>query len=283
MGLNISIDNGTTYTKISYNSSVIGIDSNNIVRRAAFNGASYAIPSVVSRIDDDLQFGFDALNGGGNVVVYRGFKLLINETDASVLERNSYTDKFTPKYITKEFLKYVMKLFTDSCNTEGLHVDSVKICMPLIWGQNNNTRPEDVVLTDIMTSVLKNAITELDGEYSKVFDQHTDVSIINEPAAAMAMLIDNYKANEGRNYEGAILLADIGGGTFDVLLANVYSNDGISMFEPIKKWGLGLHSEDKLGQAGFAYINDVLTKSISSQLGISEFLLKKDAVVLFLD
>ena len=242
--MNLGIDFGSTYTVLSaYDATTGQVD-------AIEHNNSTNIPSVVSHRGSDPQlhweYGVLAKKNTGKKdrEIFKAFKMLLPENNEQILQERGYT-QYSPADITARFL--------DNCLTTGLQkfkeekIEHLVICAPEIWSAAIHTADGRPILRDIC----------------KKFPYVNTVQVVSEPAAASAFFAFNFEKNAGRPFDGHILLVDYGGGTLDITLTKVYNRgDGRVEIKVLKRNGAGENENGRVGQAGVAYMEDVVTQAI---------------------
>lgn len=249
--MNIGIDFGSTYSTVAkYDSSTGTAEAMTLSE-----GASASIPSVVSLSKKGvITSGAAAKEQAGKktVRIFEAFKMLLNESNRSILQRRGYDDQYTPQVITKCFLESILQGALKREGSESL--DNVVICAPEIWWK-------DVLTLDgraILRTVLKD---EIDIPVK-------DVRVVTEPEAASAFIAYNYEKATKSSFNGHLLLIDYGGGTLDLTLTQV-SSDGNGTMEISyrESGGAGENHPDArgnctIGKAGIAYMQNVVTLAL---------------------
>lgn len=256
--MNLGIDFGSTYSMISYYNPV----DDTIQAVQPINGTKY-IPSIACYdYNDNLVTGEEArtvLSGDMDKTAYRAFKMLLPECDKEKLEARGYTEENTPRMIAKEFLKQQIEIAKDYCSVERFK--NVVICVPASWNDKLYTMSGKAILRDICREI----------------DMMDNVQVISEPAAASAYFAYNYNRNTKKLYDGLILIVDYGGGTLDITLTKVNTvkrSDGIQSMEidVLGQTGAGENHDEKIGDAGIAYLEGVLKLAIEKAgMTVSEY------------
>lgn len=241
--MNLGIDFGSTYSIFS-----VYDEKNDIVKALELTeGGSKYIPSIACVDDDEnLITGQQAksfLSEQHDLQPYRAFKMLLAETDRERLAARGYSADITPRSVSKAFLQQHMKLALNGAE----QFDHVVICVPEVWDREILTMGGKAVLRDICKEIgLANTVT-----------------VVSEPAAASAYFAYTYKKQSGKNYDGAILIIDYGGGTLDITLTRVTTvtrEDGTNAIEidSCGQAGAGENHPDQVGDAGIAYMEGVV-------------------------
>lgn len=268
MANNIGFDFGTTYSVISR--------LKNITRKADGSINSYeleaCLPSeaahspcqdsiVLKNQDGSLTFGPLARRrtGRGGATVYKGFKMMLAETNEEVLKTRGYDGEYTPSRIVKEYINDVLQRHIITNNQEK--IDKVVIGVPEIWFSDVSTIDCRTILEDIV-------------EQLPYVDK---VELVSEPAAACAFFVENYKQKQKKPFNGKILLVDYGGGTLDIALCDVQEKGQCSEVTVIKRCGAGLNEEGFIGKAGIAFIEAIVKLALGpSGLSVDEMISNRD-------
>lgn len=238
--VNIGIDFGSTYTTISVYRHDTGM-----VEALAMSSSPY-IPTTVALLGDKYEYGRAArsVTGKRGVKLLRGFKMLLAESDAALLQSRGYTPEHTPTRVAGRFLEYCLRqALVDLHETK---VDQLVVGVPEIWNQNLSTLDARIVLRDMLQEL----------------DFVEKVQVVSEPAAATAFFAHNFKLSTGREYEGCILLIDYGGGTLDLTLTNVSASSGSVEIKVLERTGAGENEDGMIGKAGIVYMESVMAQAI---------------------
>ncbi|HCS73579.1 MAG TPA: hypothetical protein DIW17_06875, partial [Clostridiales bacterium] len=259
---NIGLDFGTSYTVVSRlknmeknkKGEMISLDLEACLPN---EGAlsPYQDSVVLRNPNGTLTFGplTRAETGRKGMLVYKGFKMMLAETDQDVLTKRGYDETYTPEYIVKKYLDDILHRYIDMSNLEENRIDKVVIGVPEIWFSDASTINCRTLLESIVSS----------------FPYVNQVELVSEPAAACAFFVFNYKKNIERRYKGKILLVDYGGGTLDIALCDVHENGQSSEVSVIKRCGAGLNEEGFIGKAGMAFI-EAAVKLALKPLGLDD-------------
>ena len=251
MGNNIGLDFGTTYSVISKLKNIEREKSGairNYELEACLPSEAAHSPcqdSIVLKAQDgSLIFGPLAREKTGRkgTTIYKGFKMMLAETDNSVLKSRGYDDEYTPQKIVQAYLNDILLRYVSGSNAEINEIDKVVVGVPEIWFSDVSTIDCRTALEDIVST----------------FPFVKKVELVSEPAAACAFFVENYKKNTRRKYRGKILLVDYGGGTLDIALCDVQENGQSSEVSVIKRCGAGLNEEGYIGKAGMAFIEAIV-------------------------
>lgn len=240
MGECIGLDFGTTYTTLS----IVNDSEPKAVDFGKRNKSVFDVPTILAVKKSDpstVEIGKNAASRilSDEYTVYRGFKMLLTETDTEVLKSKGFTDSFTPEMATELFLS---KLFDEAKLRINDSIDRVVVGVPFVWtSKNNNYFQGNDRKKQIVVDVVKKASGAKDVEFRA------------EPELAGGYFADKLKKIAGKAYIGHILVIDYGGGTLDVTLCRVTTeSDGTRRVEPIGPgWGVG-ENHDKNGQIGNA-------------------------------
>ncbi len=252
--MKIGIDFGSTYSTISkYNPTTDNVEALHLEE-----GAPVSIPSAVSvaRKDGSVSCGDVAKSRTGSMAytVYDGFKMLLVETDPKVIAAKKYTDKYTPKYITRCYLESLLQGVIQRFGKDDKVLEEVFICIPEIWSSHITTLDGRNLLVDILTKDINVPIRK--------------VNVVTEPEAASAFFAHNYEKETKKRFNGHLLLIDYGGGTLDITLTQVIS-DGRGKMEIGYREGGGVGENHpdmtgniSLGNAGLSYLQAVLLMAL---------------------
>lgn len=249
--LDIGIDFGSTYTTVSTYRADRGVPEAIQPSEAA---SSPFIPTVAALHlkNRRMKYGDMArgVTGQKQYQVFKAFKMLLNETDAHVLEERGYTQEYDPATVAKLFLSDLIEIIAAR---EGQGIHKLVIGAPEIWFKQVGTLESRGILRNICRGI--NNISE------------KNVAVVSEPAAACAFFAHNYFLERKKNYNGTILLVDYGGGTLDISLTQVIPSDsrsGIQMMEikVLECNGAGENVDRMVGQAGILYMESVMKRAI---------------------
>ncbi len=251
---NIGLDFGTTYSVISRLNDVTknkagritdySLEACQLSQRSTFEDSI-----VVKKSSGEYVIGSPSrsLIGRNGVTVYKGFKMLLPETNEDILSERGYTGTDTPRNICDLYISDLIDRYAKSFREDNVCIDKVVVGVPAIWFDDLPTVDARSVLQSIIAS---NPYVKPDG-----------VELVSEPEAACAFFTENYRKNTGKKYKGKILIIDYGGGTLDIALCDVNDNGNTSEVTVIKRCGEGQNSkcDDKLvGVAGMAFIEGVV-------------------------
>lgn len=260
MAVNIGLDFGTTYSVISKLKNITNkadgsIDTYEL--EACLPSEAAHSPSqdsiVVKNQDGSLCFGPLARDriGRKGITVYKGFKMMLAETNKDILKVRGYSDEYTPIRIVKEYIDNILQRHLTANTTEDI-IDKVVIGVPEVW------------FTEVSTIDCRTLLEDIVSELSYV----NEVELVSEPAAACAFFVENYKKNINLPFSGKILVIDYGGGTLDIALCDVQDKGKSSEVSVIKRCGAGLNEEGFIGKAGVAFI-EAIVKLALEPTGIS--------------
>lgn len=246
--INIGLDFGSTYT-------VVSTYRNGEVKPVLLiMGVSPFVPSVVLRDDmDDLEYGLTAKQrtGQADTVLYKAFKMMMAETDEEKLKERGYDETYTPQRITREYLEAILSQVLEILEEET--IDMLMVGVPEIWYEERLQRVDCCTkLCDICRS----------------FSFVKEVQIVSEPVAASAYFIWNYKKTMEKEFNGHILLIDYGGGTLDITLNEISSEEGVSNIVVQERTGSGENEDGEIGKAGIVYMESVVSSAIEQCLKI---------------
>lgn len=243
--VNIGIDFGSTYTTISVYRKNTGM-----VETLSMSSSPY-IPTSVALTGGKYEFGRAArsITGKQGVSLFRGFKMLLAESDPGMLAARGYTAVHTPRRVAGRFLEYCLRQVLGYLHVAK--IDHLVVGIPEIWNEQLSTLDARTVLRDLLRDL----------------DFVEDVQVVSEPAAATAFFAHNFKLSTGREYDGKILLIDYGGGTLDLTLTDVSAKNGTIEVKVLERSGAGENEEGMIGKAGIAYMESVMAGAIG-QSGI---------------
>lgn len=260
MAVNIGLDFGTTYSVVSRLSKVIRDSSGSVLDyelEACLLSEQDKTPCqdsiVLKKANGELEFGPLAKEGTGRkgTTLYKGFKMMLAENDAAVLEARGYDVEYTPKRIMEAYLSDLLQKYLRVNGEE--RIDKLVVGVPEIWFSEYETLDCRTALEDIL----------------EAFPFVERVELVSEPAAACAFFVENYKNIKNEKYKGKILLVDYGGGTLDIALCDVKENGQCSEISVIKRCGAGLNEEGYIGKAGLAFLEEIVQITLQ-RAGFSE-------------
>ncbi|MBR2295555.1 MAG: hypothetical protein IJ869_07325 [Clostridiales bacterium] len=249
----IGIDLGSTYSGFARYDT-----ANNRIEPITFTeGAPFSIPSVIYiNSKGQVSTGSAAKNKiGKKGVRYEYFKMLLNEKNEDIIKSRGYDDQYTPRVITRIFLEENLKAALRRYNEQS--IESLCICVPEIWADSVQTLDGRSILRDILL------------RESDVSIENDHVQVVTEPEAASAFFAYNYELESHKMFNGHLLLIDYGGGTLDITFTEVKSaGEGNMEIKYVASCGAGENHIDKdgygvVGNAGIAYIQDVIRKAIN--------------------
>ena len=251
----IGLDAGCTYMTVSY----MDKDQNG-PRAMTLSQDSPYIPSVAAydHVTGNYEFGRAAKSRTGrkNVSLFKGFKMLLPETDAEKLAKRGYDPVNTPEHITRLFLENLLKKVLADLNDQV--IDRLVVCAPEIWNDGMDTLDGRLILSRICQ----------DMAFVK------EVQVVSEPAAATACFAYNYRMKNKKSYNGSILLVDYGGGTLDITLTSVSETTdgekGAVEVRVLDRTGAGENEDGEIGKAGIVYMETVMAEAIRRSGGSCE-------------
>lgn len=260
--LSLGVDFGSTYSSVSSYRE----DRDNVEPMIGGMGTPY-IPSVVSVRNNVYEFGTAAKNQTGrkNVETYKGFKMLLPDSEKNVSVRRGYTRE-TPEEISARFLKYLLEQAIEYFH-DGEAVDHVVVGVPEIWFQNLDSIDARMKVKKICEDL--------------PFVRRADV--VSEPAAACAFFAYNFMKNdpEQAGFDGTILLIDYGGGTLDITLTSVSADENEESRMQIKvleRTGAGENEEGNIGNAGIVFMENTMLRAVlQADDSLEEESLRRDA------
>lgn len=256
--INVGIDLGSTYTTVS-----VYDEDMKYVKAISLESDNPYVPSVVSREGKKFNFGRTAKvkTARSNVKVFKAFKMLLNETSPDKLRQRDYDaidntlsqeeqlNLNTPEQITKRFLEYLLKKTMDYMNADS--IDKLVIGVPEIWNEVS-TYGGRKVLRDICCGFPFVA-------YKDKRNRTKNVEVISEPSCASAFIAHKYFGE----YNGDLLLIDYGGGTLDITLSSIITDErGQMEILVLDKKGAGENVQKKVGQAGIIYMETIVERAI---------------------
>ena len=238
--VDMGIDFGSTYTTIS-----VYRHNTGMVKTLTMSSSPY-IPTTVALMGNKYEFGRAArsVTGKRNVRIFKGFKMLLPELDAQLLEGRGYDSTHTPRRVAARFLEFCLRQALQCLHETKIH--HLVVGVPEIWNQRLHTLDARAVLLNIL----------------REFDFVEDAQVVSEPAAATAFFSHNYKLSTGREYDGSILLIDYGGGTLDLTLTNVTAEASSVQIKVLERSGAGENEDGKIGKAGIVYMETVMAEAI---------------------
>lgn len=245
--MNLGIDFGSTYTTVSR------YRTDHEVLEAYDTGDGVAIPSVVAvnSNNNKTSTGFvaKARTGKNGFRSFKAFKMLMMESDKSLVEYRQYDDTFTPKWAAETFLNEVVfeaeKTFGE--NT----VEQLVVGAPDVWFHNFETLSGRAMVRDICNSI----------------DTVQNVKIVSEPVLASAYFAYNFQKATGQPFDGAILIIDYGGGTLDLSLTEIRKGRNSAYeIKMLESNGAGENTDKHIGNAGIVYMETLLADLIRKEL-----------------
>lgn len=264
--MRLGIDFGSTYSTISRYEST----DDRVEALTLMEGESASIPSAVSisKKKGAVMCGNSAKNKVGKEAfhVFEAFKMLLVETNEDRIAERGYTEQYSPRYITKCFLEYLLTGVLNRYGEEEEEVEELVVCVPEVWSNTVRTLDGRNILREIIRDDVK-----LPGDKTV-----QSVRIVTEPEAASAFFAHNYEREMGKSFNGHLLLIDYGGGTLDITLTEVVS-DGTQAMEIgyRESGGAGENHPDNfgnylVGNAGIAYMQRVLALAVSESDALEE-------------
>ncbi|MGN0299058.1 MAG: Hsp70 family protein [Lachnospiraceae bacterium] len=247
--MNVGIDLGSTYSTFS----VYDKEQKIVKALIVGQGGSQFVPSIAG-IDFDGNFctGLAAkdLVGDSDCRVFKAFKMLLPEKNPDILRERKFTEEYSPRKIAKRFLEEHLKIILHDFGEEKF--DQVIICAPEVWNEKAGTLDGRIILRDICHEI--------------EFIEH--VRVISEPEAASAYFAHSFEVQKHSPFEGNVLIIDYGGGTLDITITNVNSCE-LNKVQVTARYneGAGENQKKKIGDAGIAYMEGVVTLALQ-QAGV---------------
>ena len=256
--MRIGIDFGSTYSTVAK----YFPESDTVEALTLMEGEPSSIPSVVSisKKMGSKMFGSSAKKkvGKSAFTIYDGFKMLLVESDEKMLGNRGYSSITTPHSISRDYLEYLLSGIVNRYGNNDNTIEEAVICVPEIWSSRVRTIDGRNILRDILSNEIN-----LPNDF-----RIEKVKVVTEPEAACAFFAHNYERENNKKFNGHILLIDYGGGTLDITLMEVISNDDLSMEIGYREsGGIGENHPDSngnliLGNAGIAYMQRVAAIAI---------------------
>lgn len=265
---NIGLDFGSTYSIISNVKNIERDLKGNIISYdlEAFSpgqSESYCQPSLIMRKGEEYYFGVTARNkivsAKKKPIVYRGFKMMLAEKNTLKLKERGFDDVVTPHKAVKLYIENFLERYARTSKKEEISIDKLVIGVPEVWFSGNEV---DDSSKKVITPSADNRRIIKEIVSSIPLLRSTKIELVSEPAAACAYFVHNYKKSTGKNFNGHLLLIDYGGGTLDVALCKVCENGNKSEVTVIEKSGAGENTEGHIGEAGLAFMDEVVQLSL---------------------
>lgn len=247
--MNLGIDFGSTYSSFA----TYDKRTNQAVVCHPIEGESPAVPSLACiGYDDEMLTGYSVrnhLNDDPDARLFSAFKMLLVESDETILRSQGYDRVYTPKKITEYFLRQQIRRIL---HTQKEPANNIVICVPETWTTKKafkrNLQDGKTVLRDIIASM----------------PEVNSVAVVSEPAAAGAYFSYYYRRKRQKPLEGMTLVIDYGGGTLDLTLTELIPSVADSTQIKVRfRTGEGENSYGRIGNAGIAYMENVMEKAIS--------------------
>lgn len=246
--VNIGLDFGSTYTVVS------AYRDGEVKPILLTQGTSPFIPSVVLKDEsEEFDFGLMAKQrvSESEATIYKGFKMMMTQTDEQKRKERGYDKQHTPEWITKKYLEEILE--------ETLEVLEEETIGRLVVGVPANWYEKKVPALECCTKLR---------DICRSFSFVEEVQIVNEPAAASAYFTWNYKKVTGEDFCGYLFVVDYGGGTLDITINQVSCDGEKSNVIEIDRTGAGENEEGQMGKAGIAYMEAVVSSAIEQCLAI---------------
>ncbi len=248
MGESIGIDFGTTYSSITHLTNIKKDSKGNIVSsdiEAIKIGTKETLDTLVVDSNGERYFGTGArlwADSDPDAKTYKGFKMLLTEKRKELLDEYGYHTG-EPSIITQEYLKYLINSYKSSTSGK-IDIDSLVIGVPEVWYKTGIEN----------RNMLQEMLEEQVGEGK--------VKLESEPVLACSFFAYKHKEKTGKDFIGKILLIDYGGGTLDIALCDIQKDKPIQIKY---KTGEGANEQNKLGDAGLAFLEAVVYRAIDPQ------------------
>lgn len=243
--MRIGLDFGTTYSKITF------LDAEDRLQVFSYPGelGRRSIPTAVAYYTAPgsvpaMAIGEAARERAGqpSIDYCEGFKLLLPLPDAASWTRAGWRSMRSPTEVTTDYLRHLLLGDRQSLVRMYGPIDSLVLSVPQLWqskGQNHGAQ----VLEGIVTSL------------GLPLDH-----LRSEPVCAAAYYATRYLELEGQpdrasGFDGALLICDVGGGTFDVTVCRIQGR------KPIKVIDFDGSGESGTGLAGLAFDRDAVRRA----------------------
>lgn len=248
--IDVGMDLGSTYTIISiYRKDTGRVETLNLGMTSA------SIPSVAILDKGHFLCGMPVKGSAAslNTRIFTDFKLLLAEKSHERLQSYGFDETYTPEKLTHAYIEEILRRALVYSHAHV--IDRLVVTVPYFWCDGSDAAGRSEALRSICLDLN--------------FIRH--VQIISEPVAASVFFAKNFQALTGEAFEGHMLLADYGGRSLKLTLADVSGerSDETVTVEILEHTETGENSEDK---AGADYIETLL------RLVMCEAGLKEDAV-----
>ncbi|MCP4749657.1 MAG: Hsp70 family protein [Proteobacteria bacterium] len=202
----LGLDFGTTNSILSYYDPRL-----KAVNAFALGGAgtSEFTPSLLSlekKNRDNVAIGRSAEKNRGdpNFKIFKGFGMLLTDTNPAKLDRLGFDTQDNPKRITRRYLSLLLEAY---CKEQDLDepIETLIVTLPDIWIKEGRHAAREV-LQDICRTLSP---------------QPRTVRMLSESVAAAVYFAYNYRLLKGRKFEGHLLVCDFGGRTLDISLSEI--------------------------------------------------------------
>ena len=266
--MKIGIDFGSTYSLISTYDEI-----SDDIKELQPDGSTAVTPSYLS-IDSDgeVLYGNNAKRKlmDDTYRHFSGFKMMLVEQKSDsvgiqTLQKNGYGGIYSPRYITQLYLRAMLDGVLSETSSAGrlpeIHegFEQIYICVPELWSRSIKKMDGCYALREILKD-------DLGVE---------NVNIVMEPEAASAYFAYKYEKKTHKKFNGYLFLIDFGGGTLDVTLSEVRSdNSGSVEIKNLCSDGAGENHENcygqtESGQAGMAYMQR-LVQNVLNAHGVND-------------
>lgn len=183
---------------------------------------------------------------------YKGFKMLLAEDDESVLNERGYGGGLSPDDVVRGYISDLLNRYIDRFSSTEEGIGSLVIGIPEIWTESRAKQNKQKCFER-----LYDIVSDLKMSNGKKLVN--DVILVSEPTCACAYYVAKYKEqNNGTGFTGNILIVDYGGGTLDIALCRVDSQDGKPKVTVLKRSGAGANEEGIIGKAGLAFMEEIV-------------------------
>ena len=235
MGKNIGVDFGTTNSIVSYiPQGGEPQEYENACVQSKYTTSAIRYSESETIIGQNAVRSFDQ-----NSNLYHNFKMFLNTNS-----RTEWTFDKEPIEVAENYLYALLTSKENDCSFESSEdkIDGIALTVPAFWDEQQ----DNLGLANIK-KILENL-------------EMKNIRLLSEPQAAAAYYIWWYKEQHRKNFDGKLLVCDMGGGTFDVSLvfASKYHIDVL--------FNTG-NGQEGLGAAGVAFDTEVLRRALQKATG----------------